>query len=62
MSDGIESLEVSVMNLIKRFIGRQAVTFDAFQALRPALIEADHKFPQEFDVPLLRFVKNKYPS
>ena len=26
-----------------------------------SLIEAHHEFPREFDVPLLRFVKNKYP-
>ena len=27
-----------------------------------SLINADHKFPEEFDVPLLRFVRNKYSS
>lgn len=42
MSDGIESLEISVHHLIERFIERQQVTFSAFSALRPAIVDADH--------------------
>jgi len=42
MSDDIHSLEVSIFNLIQRFIERQQVTFEAFKALRPAIIEAEH--------------------
>ena len=42
MSDGIESLELSIYSLIKRFIERQKVTFAAFRALRPAVVEAEH--------------------
>ena len=46
MSDGIQSLELSVHNLIQRFIERQQVTLTAFRALRPAIVEADHPLPQ----------------
>ncbi len=42
MADEIVSLEVAVFSLIKRYIERQEVTLEAFRALRPALIEADH--------------------
>jgi len=42
VSDGIQSLELSVHALIKRFIERQQVTFTAFRALRPAIIDAEH--------------------
>ena len=42
MSDGIQSLELSVHNLIKRYIERQQVTFTAFRALRPAIVDAEH--------------------
>lgn len=42
MSEGIRSLEVSVHNLILRYIERQHVTLAAFKALRPAIVEAEH--------------------
>ncbi len=42
MSEDVVSLEVSVMNLIKRFVQRQQVTLDAFRALRPAIVDAKH--------------------
>lgn len=41
MSEGIESLELSVHNLIKRFIARQQVVFSVFRALRPAIVDVD---------------------
>lgn len=42
MSEDVVSLEVSVLNLIKRFVQRQQVTLDAFRALRPAIVDAEH--------------------
>jgi len=42
VSDEIVSLELAVLNLVKRYIARQEVTLAALKALRPALVEADH--------------------
>lgn len=42
MSEDIVSFENAVLNLIKRYIARQEITLEAFRALRPAVIEAEH--------------------
>ena len=42
MADDIQILETSVLNLIKRYVKRQQIAFNAFRALRPAIIEADN--------------------
>ena len=42
MAEDIQSLEITVHNLITRFIERQKITLEAFRALRPAIVEADH--------------------
>lgn len=40
MPEDIQSLEISIYNLITRFIKRQQITLDAFRALRPAVVDA----------------------
>jgi len=42
MSEEAASLEVAVLNLVKRYIARQEITLEAFRALRPAIVDADH--------------------